>query len=121
MFNQVIIAGRLAHNPELFVEEGSNNKRARVILATQRPFKSKGSQDYETDFIPVTMWEGIAETVSQYCKKGSPIIVRGRLEQNTYTDKETGKKVYSLNVIGEKVIFLGSHQKDDREAERPAD
>ncbi len=121
MFNQVIIAGRLAHNPELIVEEGSNNKRTRVVLAVQRPFKSKGSQDYETDFIPVTMWEGIAESVAQYCKKGSPIIVRGRLEQNTYIDKEMGKKIYSLNIIGEKVIFLGSQQKDDKEAERPSE
>lgn len=117
MFNQVVLVGRLTQTPELIQEGEGKNKRTRVILAVQRAFKSRGKDEYETDFIPITMWEGIAESVASYCKKGNPLIVKGRIEENTYIDKESGKKVYSLNIVGEKVVFLGSYPKDDRQEE----
>ena len=87
MFNQVVLVGRLTQTPELIQEGEGKNKRTRVILAVQRAFKSRGKDEYETDFIPITMWEGIAESVASYCKKGNPLIVKGRIEENTYIIK----------------------------------
>ena len=105
MFNQVLLAGRLVRDAEL-TESKEGNKRAKICLAVQRPFKQRGSELFATDFIYVTLWEGIAELVSKGCTKGSVVIVRGRLEQNNYIDKTTGKKMHTYNVIGERIVFL---------------
>ena len=105
MFNQVILTGRLAKDPEL-KENKDGNKRTNICLAVQRPFKQRGSEQYQTDFFYITVWEGIAETIYNTAKKGTLIIVRGRLEQNNYVDKN-GKKTYAMSIIGERIIYLG--------------
>ena len=108
MFNQVLLAGRLVAKPELISGKEEKNKRTRICLAVQRPFKSRGSEEYQTDFFYVTLWEGIAESVQENCHKGTIVIVKGRLEQNIYEDKETHKKVYGMNIIGERLVYIGS-------------
>ena len=105
MFNQVILAGRLTKDVELF-ENKDGLKRARLTLAVQRGFKARGSSIFSSDFFNVTLWEGIAELVAQSCKRGMVVIVKGRLENSNYISKETGKKIYTNGIIGEKVIYL---------------
>ncbi|MCR5741277.1 MAG: single-stranded DNA-binding protein [Gammaproteobacteria bacterium] len=111
MLNQIILAGRLTKDVELF-ESKDSNKRAKLSLAVQRPFKAKNSDIFQTDFFNITLWEGIAETVAKTCKKGNIVIVRGRLEMNNYLDKETNKKVYTNNIIGERVVYLNHSYSD---------
>ena len=117
MFNQIILAGRLTKDVELF-ENKDGLKRAKLSLAVQRGFKARGSSIFASDYFNITLWEGIAEMVAESCKKGMIVIVKGRLENSNYTSKETGKKIYTNNLIGEKVIYLNhcySSEKEDQE------
>ena len=106
MFNQVLLAGRVCKDPELF-ETKEGVKRCKICLVVDRPFKQKGAESYGRDFIYVYVWDGISETIASTCKKNTLVIVRGRLEQNNYIDKDTGKKVYSYSVVGERVCYMG--------------
>ena len=106
MFNQVLLAGRVCKDPEVY-ETKDGVKRCKICLMVDRPFKQKGSDTYGRDFIYIYVWDGIVETIAATCKKNTLAIVRGRLEQNNYIDKDTGKKIYTYNVIGERVCYMG--------------
>ncbi len=71
------------------------------------------SKDDGADFIEVTAWEKLADIISQYTQKGSKLLVNGRLRQDTWDDKETGKKRSKLNVVANDVMFLDSKQPDN--------
>ena len=104
MLNQVILAGRLVSDPEIVTTE-NNYKRTYVTVAVPRT--------YDTDFIRCTLWNAIAETTCEYCKKGDVVGVKGRLQTSSY--EKDGEKVYSMDVIAEKVSFLSSKKADDNE------
>ena len=77
MLNQLILVGRLTSDVE--VKEVGDKKVSTIVLAVPRPFKNADGE-YETDFIPCTIWNGIAETTSEYCKKGDLLGIKGRVE-----------------------------------------
>lgn len=104
MLNQVVIVGRLVKDPELKeTEEGK--KVANITLAVPRNFKNIDGE-YDTDFIDCTLWTGIAENTSEYCKKGDLIGVKGRLQVSKYEKDEETK--FRTDIIAEKVTFLSS-------------
>lgn len=101
MLNQIILVGRLVDKP--IVEENENGQKiATVNLAVPRSFKNSDGE-YETDFIPCILWNSVAATTCEYCRKGDLIGIKGRLQCTT--DK--------LNVIAEKVTFLSSKKTDE--------
>lgn len=105
MLNQVVLVGRLTDDLE--VTETENGKKVTtMILAVQRTFKNSEGV-YEADFIRCTLWNAVASSTSEYCKKGDIIGLKGRLQVNSYEDKD-GTKKYSTEVIAEKVTFLSS-------------
>lgn len=110
MLNQVVIAGRLVRDPEVIVTE-NDRKRTYITVAIPRGYKNVDG-NYETDFIQCILWNGIAETACEYCKKGDVIGVKGRLQSSNY-EKEDGEKVYRTDVIAEKVSFLSSKRTDE--------
>ena len=111
MLNQVILVGRLAHNPELqFTETGK--KRSIVTLAVPRNFKNTNGE-YDTDFLDCTLWTGVAENTSEYCKTGDILGIKGRL-QSRIIEKDDGTKYKKMEIIAEKVSFLAS-SKDKKE------
>jgi single-strand DNA-binding protein len=98
--NQVILMGRLTRDPE--VRTTSTGKTiASFSLAVDR-----GGQDDSTDFFDVTAWEKLGELVSQYLSKGRRCLVQGRLRQDSWDDKETGKKRSKVEVVATDVTFL---------------
>ncbi len=112
MLNQLILIGRLTHDPETKVLSDSR-KVSEVTLAVQRCFKNIDGQ-YDTDFIKVSLWEGLATAVENYCKKGVMIAVKARIQ--TYKlELDDEKKINMLEVIGERVTFLSSSNKPDIE------
>ncbi|NMA05131.1 MAG: single-stranded DNA-binding protein [Acholeplasmataceae bacterium] len=104
MLNNVMLIGRLTHDPQLKILE-DGKKVLDIQMAVQRSFKNMDGI-YETDFITVTLWQGLAENLNEYCEKGSLIVLRGRLQVRhvKYDDKD----YRTLEVIGERVNFLGS-------------
>lgn len=105
MLNTVVIAGRLVSDPEIEVTE-NNKRRTLVTVAIPRSFKnSEGT--YDTDFVRCILWNGIAESTCEYCKKGDIVGIKGRIQTTSY-EKEDNERKYSTNIIAEKISFLSS-------------
>jgi single-strand DNA-binding protein len=98
MLNQTVLVGRLTSEVEL-KELESGKKVANITLAVPRSFKNEQGE-YETDFINCVLWEGIADNVVEYCRKGDLLGIKGRLQSNE--DK--------LELIAEKVTFLSTNK-----------
>jgi len=98
--NQVILLGRLTRDPE--ARTTSTGKTVvSFSLAVDR-----GGQDDSADFFDITAWEKLGELVSQYLSKGRRVLVQGRLRQDSWDDKETGKKRSRVEVTATDVTFL---------------
>lgn len=98
--NQVILMGRLTRDPE--VRTTSTGKTITSFsIAVDR-----GGQDDQADFFDVTAWEKLGELVSQYLSKGRRCLIQGRLRQDSWDDKETGKKRSKVEVVATDVTFL---------------
>lgn len=98
--NQVIIMGRLTRDPEMRTTPGGKNVTS-FSLAVDR----QGSDD-QADFFEITAWEKLAELVNQYLNKGRRCLVQGRLRQESWDDKETGKKRTRVSIVANDVTFL---------------
>jgi single-strand DNA-binding protein len=111
-FNKVILAGNLTRDPEMrFTPKGTGI--ARFGLAVNRRWKSEtGETKEEVTFVDVEAWGKQAETISQYLKKGRPILMEGRLKLDEWEDKNTHQKVSKLRVVLESFSFLDSNRGD---------
>jgi len=99
--NQVILMGRLTRDPELRTTS-TGKSVCSFSLAVDRQF----SQDDATDFFDVTAWDKLGDLVNQYLGKGRRCLVQGRLRQDSWDDKETGKKRSRVEVTATDVTFL---------------
>lgn len=102
MLNQTVLVGRLTSDPELYETE-TGKKVTRVTLAVPRSYKNVNGQ-YDTDYIGCKLWQGVAESTSEYCKKGDLVGIKGRIQTSNYETEEGTK--YFTEVIAEKVTFL---------------
>lgn len=97
--NKVLLYGNLTRDPELKALPGGSQV-VNFGLATNRTFKDKsGAKQETTEFHNVVAFGRTAEVIAQYCKKGRPIYVEGRLQTRTWDDKESGKKNYRTEII----------------------
>lgn len=113
MLNQVVLVGRLTR--DITVNKSENGvKVATIPLAIPRSFKNSDGT-YDTDFINCVAFDMIANNTSEYCGKGDIVGIKGRI-QSRQIDKE-GKKETITEIIAEKVTFLSSHTKEEKEAE----
>ena len=113
MVNQIILVGRLVKTPELELTD-SGKKISTITLAVPRTYKNLNGE-YDTDFIDCTLWTGVAENTSEYCKTGDILGVRGRI-QSRIVEKDDGTKYKKMEIIAEKVSFLTS-AKDKKDKE----
>ncbi len=112
MLNQTVIVGRIVRDPEL--KNTDNGKKVtNLTLAVPRSYKNMNGE-YETDFIPCVLWQGIAENVVTYCSKGDLVGVKGRIQSREYETEDQHHQVMEL--VAEKITFLSS-KKDKKEAE----
>ncbi len=105
MLNQLIIIGRLTRDPEVKVLD-DGRKVSDMTIAVQRAFKNMDG-NYDTDFIRVTVWEGLASAIESYCTKGTLIAVKARLQTYKY-ELSDDKTLNMLEVIAERITFLSS-------------
>jgi single-strand DNA-binding protein len=104
--NKVMLIGNLTRDPELR-HTPSGKTVSEIGLAINRTWTNdQGQKQEDTTFVDVTLWGRQAEVVQQYVTKGSPIYIEGRLQLDTWDDKETGKKRSKLRVIAENFQFL---------------
>ena len=110
MANKIFLSGRLVRDPEVRYSQGEKSTCvARYTLAVDRRTKEK-----ETDFINIVVFGKAGEFAEKYLKKGMKILVTGRIQTGSYTDKE-GKKVYTTDVVAEDQEFCES-KKDNESA-----
>ena len=110
--NKVIVTGTLCQDVELrFTPTGV--KTANLRLAMHRRYKNKAQEvKEETEFITIVAWELLAETCVKYLKKGSRVLVEGRLKTRTYIDKnQVGQHVTEIKA--ETVEFLDKLEKKE--------
>ena len=83
---------------------GNNKKVSNITLAIPRSFKNMNGE-YETDFINCVLWDSIAKSTVEYCRK-----VKGRIQSKIVEKEDEGKKYY-VEVVAEKITFLSSDNK----------
>lgn len=112
-FNKVILVGNLTRDPEL--RYTPNGKAiAKFGLAVNRVWTTEsGEKKEEVTFVDIDVFGRTAENVGQYMRKGSPILIEGRLRLDQWDDKQTGQKRSKLGVVAEIVQFLGGPRTGD--------
>ena len=105
--NKVILMGRLTRDPDIRYSQGDNSMAiARFTLAVDRRFSRRDS-DQSADFISCVAFGRTAEFFEKYAKQGTKLVVEGRIQTGSYTNRE-GQKVYTTDVVVENVEFAES-------------
>ena len=111
MLNHIVIMGRLTRDPELR-RTGSGIAVASFTVAVDRDFGGRDGGEKETDFIDCVAWRQTGEFVSKYFTKGRMIVVSGRLQIRSWTDKD-GNKRRTAEVVADNVYFGDSKRDND--------
>ena len=110
-YNKVLLMGNLTRDPELRYSGGGTGGTAiaKFGLATNRQWRNQaGEPQEETCFVDIVVFGRQAETCNEYLSKGRPVFIEGRLSFSTWEDRESGAKRSRLEVVAERVQFLGS-------------
>ena len=103
--NKAILIGNLTRDPELR-SLPSGVKVCSFSLATNRVWKDKnGVRQESADYHNVVVFGRQAETVAQYMKKGSSILVEGRMQTRSWDDKTSGEKKYRTEIVADRTQF----------------
>ena len=111
MLNHIVIMGRLTRDPELR-RTGSGIAVASFTVAVDRDFGGRDGGEKETDFIDCVAWRQTGEFVSKYFTKGRMIVVSGRLQIRSWTDKD-GNKRRTAEVVADNCYFGDSKRDSD--------
>ena len=121
--NRVLLMGNITRDPELkYTPKGT--AIADFALAINRKWKAEsGEMREEATFVGCVAFGRVAEIIGEYCRKGNPLYVEGRLTQETWDDKTSGEKKSKTKVTVENIQLLGSKneggQRQSAPAERP--
>ena len=105
--NKVILMGRLTRDPEIRYSSGQNSIAVgRFNLAVDRRFKKEG-EEQQADFISCVAFGKIAEFLEKYTRQGTKLVIEGRIQTGSYTNRD-GNKVYTTDVVVEDQEFAES-------------
>lgn len=109
-FNKVILVGNLTRDPDVrYTPKGS--AVCDLGLAVNRQYTlDNGEKREEVTYVDVVLWSRLAEIAGEYLKKGRPVLIEGRLQMDSWEDKQTQQKRTKLRVVGETMQLLGSRQ-----------
>ena len=105
--NQVILLGRLTRDPEQRTTASGKNVVSFSIAVDRQ------SQDDQADFFNITAWDKLGDLVMQYLSKGRRVLIQGRLRQDSWEDKDTGKRQSRIEVTASDVTFLDGPNGDN--------
>lgn len=115
--NTVIIVGRLVKDPEL-KDTKSGMKVCSFSVASEKR-KTAKNPDPGTNFIDCVAWANTAENMAKYLKKGSEVVVNGRLDQQSW--EQDGMKRSKLIVIADEVQFVGGKAREQLPTDQEVD
>lgn len=111
-FSKAIITGNLTRDPELR-NTPNGASVCSFSVAVNRVFRdSSGNQQEDVSFIDCSAWGKLGEMISQYAKKGTSVLVSGRLDQRSWEDKTSGQKRSRVEVVVEDFNFLSGMDRD---------
>lgn len=111
--NQVILLGRLTRDPEQRTTASGKNVVSFSIAVDRQ------SQDDQADFFNITAWDKLGDLVMQYLSKGRRVLIQGRLRQDSWEDKDTGKRQSRIEVTASDVTFLDGPNSDNSGSTAP--
>lgn len=126
--NKLTIAGRVGKDPELKYTQ-SGKAYCNFSLANTKYWRNAaGERQEDTLWMNVTCWEKSAEFAAEHLHKGSPVMVEGRLKEESWTDRESGQEKKMMKLQAERIWPLawdnaegGGEQEPRRERQRPAE
>lgn len=110
--NKVFLIGNLVRDPDKRQTPTGTPVTDMRIAVTRQYRTQDGQQQQETCFVDVTVWGRQAEAAGEYLKKGSPVLVEGRLKLDEWTTKDN-QKASRLSVVAERVQFLGAPRRNE--------
>ena len=118
--NKVIVLGNVGRDPELRYNP-SGVAFCTLSIATTRQWKNResGERQEETEWHKVVFNDKLAEIVGEYCKKGKPLYVEGRLHTRKWQDKE-GRDTYTTEIIADQMQLLGGKEEGGERQAAPA-
>jgi single-strand DNA-binding protein len=119
MYQKFIAAGNLGQNPELKYTP-SGTAVTNFSIAVDETYKDKsGETQKKTEWVNVVCWDKLAENVNQYCKKGSGVLIEGKLQTRSWDDKTTGEKKYKTEIVANTVKFLDKKPAQAEDSSEP--
>src|SRR5882762_3194672 len=106
-FNKVILLGNLTRDPEVRYTPKGGAGADLGIAANPVNTPEGGERGKEVTFVDVVLWARLAEIAGEYLRKGRPVFIEGRLQMDSWDDKQTGQKRTKLRVVGESMQLLG--------------
>lgn len=103
--NNVVLVGRLVEDP---IIENLEDKKTRTIIniAISRDYRNSEGY-YDTDIIKCVLWNGIASSTKEYCRKGDVVSIKGKLQSHLENDKNV------LEVVADKITFINARKEDE--------
>lgn len=103
--NHIVIVGRVAQLP-VTIETNTGTKLAKLVVEVERNFRNNDGA-YDCDLFQVTLWRGVADSVTNVCQIHDNIAIKGRMQGTTYVNKD-GHDAYAIELIAENVSFMNS-------------
>ncbi|NLT69801.1 MAG: single-stranded DNA-binding protein [Verrucomicrobiaceae bacterium] len=129
-YNRVTLIGNLTRTPELRKTKSDNSVTELGLALNRAWYNENGQKQEDVTFVDVTLWGRNAENAVQYLQKGRSVLVEGRLQLETWQDKQSGQDRSKLKVVADLIQFLGGGQErsaasgegvsENRSADRPA-
>lgn len=111
-FNQCVLLGNLTRDPELRFTAGRKAVCDVGLALNDRWKDSQGEWVEETTFVDVTLWGRTAEVANEYLRKGSPVLIQGRLKLETW--EKDGQKRSKHKIVCERMQMVGQRNSDDQ-------
>ena len=106
--NKVMLIGNLTADPEVrTTPRGNSLTELRLAVNRVSSGPNEGERREETTFLDVTCWGRTGEVAAQYLSKGRPVFIEGRLQMDTWEDKQTGQRRSRIRIIAENLQMLG--------------
>jgi len=114
-FNRVILLGNLTRDPQVRYTPGGTAV-SEIGLAVNRTWfdQKTNSKREETTFVDVTLWGRQAEVAGEYLAKGRQVLIEGRLQLDSWEDKDSGQKRSKLRVVCENMTMVGERSDGPR-------
>ncbi len=114
--NKVIISGNLVRDPDTRILENGTHLAKMSIANNQRYRDRNGEWQEKTCYVNIIAWRKTAELVSEFCRKGSPVLVEGELVFNSWEDRD-GSKRSRIEVNARRIQFLEKRGQDSSNRE----